>query len=297
MLQVCNYLKRGGIYIVGDVLVDPDTTLDAPTLDKLSQAQASMAQLVTDTKIKAFSSVLTAPTARQGYHALTSTAGLGALTPNTVVLPWPWTLTACASPEEYVQVMRDIVLLGKNLAILCNATGSFNVAERFEPPRGVNRFMDVFIYPHVELRSWRHFSESSLGLLTVAWSLIGPRVSIRMFKMLSSAGSSSLDEERELIVDIVKRQGRFRIGKRGDGIHVVPHEETTRGTDYWDSMNAVIASRVSAATGMIFLPLVEFRTEAAEQVIANIDKLVCGLGPVLLLEQNQAGSMLMSRAL
>lgn len=304
LLQVCNYLKRGGVYVVGDVLVSSDP-FEAAAVKQLARLQQGWDHCVMDAKIKAFSSAVVAPSARHGYHALATTAGLGALSPNTVVLPWPWTLTACASAEEYVNVMRDVVLLGKNLAICCNVGPDYEATQHLEPKW--DRYLDVFIYPHVKLGSWKEFADGSLGLMTVAWSLVSRRVSIRLFKMLEASQSSSSEaiaEARERIVDVVKRQGRFRIGKRGAGIHVVSEYEEPRVVgnpmerQYWESLNAVIARRVSPATSMVFLPMVEFRgARPADDVIASIDALVRGLGPTVLVQQSQSGSELMSRTL
>lgn len=72
---------------------------------ELLEAQSAWYSTVIDAKIKAFSHVASAPSARFGYNTLVATGGLGALTPNTVVLPWPWQLTACASADECVALL------------------------------------------------------------------------------------------------------------------------------------------------------------------------------------------------
>ncbi len=127
LLQACNYLKRGGIYVVGNVIVSEH--IDDVSRKQLLETEELWLDAVANYKVKAFSQVLVAPSARFGYHNLMTTAGLGAMTPNTVVLPlWrpDHADTACESLSEYMAVLRDAYALGKNVVVACNFE---NVAE------------------------------------------------------------------------------------------------------------------------------------------------------------------------
>lgn len=64
LLRVCNLLKRGGIYIVGDVIVSE--TIDEKSNQLLSNLREEWEETVIDSKIKAFSQVVVAPSARFG---------------------------------------------------------------------------------------------------------------------------------------------------------------------------------------------------------------------------------------
>lgn len=107
--------------MVGTVIVAQH--IDDVSRKELQETEEAWQETVASSKVKAFSQVLVSPSARFGYHGLMTTAGLGALAPNTVVLPL-WRNdhhdTACSSLSEYVHVMRDAYALGKNVVVACN---------------------------------------------------------------------------------------------------------------------------------------------------------------------------------
>ena len=82
LVDFCNSLKKGGIYIIGSVL-------NAQYMDKYYDLNKEWIRFIHRNKIKAFPQISMAPEMQQllGYQNLLSLAGLGPMKPNTVVLP------------------------------------------------------------------------------------------------------------------------------------------------------------------------------------------------------------------
>ena len=83
LVKFCDYLKKGGLLVVGNVVVG-----DVPTYAETAQRlQASWLSYIRKHKVKAFPQVLVAPTLRDGYQFLLQGSGLGGLTCNTLAVP------------------------------------------------------------------------------------------------------------------------------------------------------------------------------------------------------------------
>ena len=83
LVDFCNSLKKGGLYIIGSVL-------HSRFLDKYNQLSTEWISFLHRNKIKAFAQISVAPDAATqllGYQNLLSLAGLGPMKPNTVCLP------------------------------------------------------------------------------------------------------------------------------------------------------------------------------------------------------------------
>jgi hypothetical protein len=208
---------------------------------------------------------------------------------------------------RYVNVMRDVVQLGRNLVVACNFNNTYNVVEQLEPPyRHTHppRTLDIFLPSHLATDTWEQFACGALGMLTIAWSLQRRRLSIRLYKFLDEHSSRSAEEisrARECLVDVVKRQGRFRIGKKGSAIHVAPnpHAAPIAGyprVEYWQHVSGVVSEHIGPNTSLVLLPMVDLSQSTAD-VMASIEALSHSVGPSLLIRQSQGGDAMMSRLL
>eukprot|EP01083_Nonionella_stella_P270609 916500_1 len=83
LVDFCNSLKKGGLYIIGSVL-------NARFMEKYTDLNREWIRFIKRNKLKAFPQISMAPDNAQqllGYQNLLSLAGLGPMKPNTVVLP------------------------------------------------------------------------------------------------------------------------------------------------------------------------------------------------------------------
>lgn len=83
MISFCNSLKKGGLFVLGRVIVAEDF---AGTVPRARREYQSWTKYVEATKAKAFVNISIAPTAEWGIRNVTLTAGLGGMRPNIVVL-------------------------------------------------------------------------------------------------------------------------------------------------------------------------------------------------------------------
>jgi potassium/chloride transporter 9 len=81
LIDFCNNLKKGGLYVLGDVCVG-DLECSAPFCPQLKRFWYDFIRL---SHIKAFANVCPANTLREGCMTLMMTTGLGGMRPNTVV--------------------------------------------------------------------------------------------------------------------------------------------------------------------------------------------------------------------
>jgi solute carrier family 12 (potassium/chloride transporters), member 9 len=83
LVNFCNSMKKGGLYILGHVIVAPDFD---DRVDELRRQQQAWLKYIDFTRIKAFVQVSVAPTLEWGVRNAVLSAGLGGMRPNIVVL-------------------------------------------------------------------------------------------------------------------------------------------------------------------------------------------------------------------
>lgn len=101
IIKFCNCLKKGGLYVLGSVVVGDMDILNKEIL----ALRRSMMTMIQREKIKALPQVSIAPDARLGYQNLMLCSGLGGMRPNTVVLPLIDSDVKCVTNDRgYYQV-------------------------------------------------------------------------------------------------------------------------------------------------------------------------------------------------
>ncbi|KNC53668.1 solute carrier family 12 member 9 [Thecamonas trahens ATCC 50062] len=95
VLDFVNNLKKGGLYVVGHILVGDVVSQGR----RYKQQVAAWREFIADTKIKAFSETLIAPSVRAGARSLLEVSGLGALQPNTLIMGFFDTSTSMADAQ------------------------------------------------------------------------------------------------------------------------------------------------------------------------------------------------------
>eukprot|EP01099_Mayorella_cantabrigiensis_P004430 TRINITY_DN3335_c0_g1_i1.p1 TRINITY_DN3335_c0_g1~~TRINITY_DN3335_c0_g1_i1.p1 ORF type:complete len:915 (-),score=191.73 TRINITY_DN3335_c0_g1_i1:53-2797(-) len=90
-----NNLKKGGLYVIGDVSVGEFRS----SHPRIQQLEEGWRHLIDEAKLKAFPSVSVAPSLRLAIQNLISTAGVGMLKPNTVIIPFPSSIRSPPNPD------------------------------------------------------------------------------------------------------------------------------------------------------------------------------------------------------
>lgn len=167
LLRLANQLKKGGLYVLGHVILGD---LDSLPSDPVQPQYGAWLSLVDQAQVKAFVDLTLAPSVRQGAQHLLRISGLGGMKPNTLVLgfyddapPQDHFLTDPAfsepadgtreggspalstlfppprapgspralSPQDYVATMADALKMNKNV-VLARACGAL-------PPERLSR--------------------------------------------------------------------------------------------------------------------------------------------------------------
>ncbi|KAF7271951.1 hypothetical protein GWI33_015249 [Rhynchophorus ferrugineus] len=206
LIDFINDLKKGGLYVLGHVVKrDIDDEPD-PTPDM----NLHWLNLVDHLKVKAFVELTVANTLREGLQHLMRLSGMGAMKPNTVILKFlddeddavdfladahspyvnrdfdeemfPVNSNDNVSSVEYVQMMRDVLRLDKNLC-LCR-----NFAKLKKDPKIVKTklYIDVWPINFHNPQSMDAFDTTSLFMMQLAcivnmvplWSKLKLRICI-----------------------------------------------------------------------------------------------------------------------
>ena len=83
LIQFCNSLKKGALFVLGHVIVSEDFGAAVP---EARRQQASWAKYIDFSHIKAFVNIAIAPTVEWGARNIVLGAGLGGMRPNVVVM-------------------------------------------------------------------------------------------------------------------------------------------------------------------------------------------------------------------
>jgi potassium/chloride transporter 9 len=83
MIQFCNSLKKGALFLLGHVIVSQDF---AGTVPEVRRQQAAWAKFIEYARVKAFINISVSPSAEWGVRNMVLISGLGGMRPNIVVI-------------------------------------------------------------------------------------------------------------------------------------------------------------------------------------------------------------------
>ncbi|RHZ50164.1 putative cation chloride cotransporter [Aspergillus thermomutatus] len=83
MVSFCNSLKKGGLFVLGHVLVTDDFSAAVP---EARRQQSAWTKLVEYSRVKAFVNIAVSPSAEWGVRNVVLSSGLGGMRPNIVVI-------------------------------------------------------------------------------------------------------------------------------------------------------------------------------------------------------------------
>eukprot|EP00475_Leptophrys_vorax_P031163 TRINITY_DN4712_c0_g1_i1.p1 TRINITY_DN4712_c0_g1~~TRINITY_DN4712_c0_g1_i1.p1 ORF type:complete len:892 (-),score=224.55 TRINITY_DN4712_c0_g1_i1:1370-3667(-) len=202
LASFCNRMKKGGLFVLGAVVVGDFDHLQEPA----AQLKSEMVNFIENSDLKGFPQVTIAPTARLGFQSLLQLSGLGAMSPNTVVVPLLTQkvegicdsevdqldlegndvdkleltplqkvsnlvnheihndrfLSAVSDKLEYVCVLQDVLRAEKNLVVAANFSTGSSMTDV-----DVGK-IDVWLTESNCTQSWSAFCENALMLLQLA---------------------------------------------------------------------------------------------------------------------------------
>lgn len=104
LIDFCNQLKKGGLYIIGNAVVG-DFHDFAPSTQEIKR---NWINWIESHMYKAFPQICIGPDLKNCYESLLLLAGLGAMSPNTVVVPMYQYKEPTASPKRRVSVFKNV---------------------------------------------------------------------------------------------------------------------------------------------------------------------------------------------
>ncbi|KAL0228603.1 hypothetical protein RCL1_004746 [Eukaryota sp. TZLM3-RCL] len=112
-----NHLKKGGVYIVGQLVKG-----DGFDFQTSRRKRSELAQLIKKEAIKAFPATNIGTSFRATTYQMLTLSGLGQLKPNTVMLGFLETFDAHwnLGPEEFIQTVKDLLETERNVLLTRN---------------------------------------------------------------------------------------------------------------------------------------------------------------------------------
>eukprot|EP01128_Nolandella_sp_AFSM9_P006542 TRINITY_DN3397_c0_g1_i1.p1 TRINITY_DN3397_c0_g1~~TRINITY_DN3397_c0_g1_i1.p1 ORF type:complete len:837 (+),score=144.49 TRINITY_DN3397_c0_g1_i1:333-2513(+) len=288
----CKYLKKGGIYILGGVCVGAFDKV----LDTVKAVESDWRAINIEHELKAFPQIVSAPSIREGYQNLLLSAGLGAMTPNIIVIEPPSRVAAtpqavfAAEADDFVGLLADIANVEKNVVVACNfsAFDFTTLSEDYSVNIVISRFQNIY--------SWKDFEGTPLLQLGLGNIMEGTGCDMKLVKFVSDQADVLF--EREALFDNVKRRGRFRVGKAGSQISVVVDDGKPKRQPLIEECiraNKLILREVDlSSTNLLILALPERDTNMTPtDYMKALEFLIEELPPTLLVAHN-GGQQVMS---
>ncbi|XP_023029254.1 solute carrier family 12 member 9 [Leptinotarsa decemlineata] len=311
LIDFINDLKKGGLYVLGHVETEelkengPDPTINQ-TLHWLN--------LVDHLKVKAFVELTVARTVREGLQHLMRLSGMGAMKPNTVILGFldrqdphdflqsndspycnqdfendvfPIRSRNTLEPLEYVQMMRDVLRMNKNLCLCRNFS---KLKKDSKSVRG-KKYIDVWPVNFLNPGEHDAFDTTSLFMMQLAcivnmvplWSKLKLRLCIcdeavtSYFSLTSSAQSHS-DKLNNLLKKLRIEAELFPV----NGWRNVIESHGNNENAYINSVNTLILQQTKeTAVTFIYLPVPPCDDSKAELFYTNLETFSKNLPPTI----------------
>ncbi|KAL1491135.1 hypothetical protein ABEB36_011777 [Hypothenemus hampei] len=311
LIDFINDLKKGGLYVLGHV-VRAETNEDEPTLEM----NAHWLGLVDHLKVKAFVELTVAPSVREGLMHLVRLSGMGAMKPNTVILGFldqeqesldflgsqessyrsvnfddarmfPLTDRSSLEPLEYVQMMRDVLKLKKNLC-LCRNFIKLNKEPKIVQTK---RYIDVWPVNFLNPGEQDAFDITSLFMMQLAcivnmvplWSKLKLRIcvcpeALSGYFQLNATGQSHVDRLKVMLKDLRIASEIYPVSQWRNVIE----NHASNMEVYLISFNRLILEQSSeTAVTFIYLPTPPNNSSQHERFYTNLETISRDLPPTI----------------
>ncbi|GLD92803.1 hypothetical protein PINS_up001382 [Pythium insidiosum] len=150
-VKLCHSLKKGGLYIIGNVITGE---FDAARKLQCDQLQSQWQNHIFDARLKAIAQIVVAGQAREGYRMLMQTSGLGGMQVNAVAIPWAsvgvsgsrdssrWSDLGVRSASDFVGLLSDAVAIKKSV-VLMRHTDRLDPRLIAKPPKNLGRTVSI----------------------------------------------------------------------------------------------------------------------------------------------------------
>ncbi|CAH1176054.1 unnamed protein product [Phaedon cochleariae] len=311
LIDFINVLKKGGLYVLGHI--ETGETSDNGPDPTLSQ-QLHWLNLIDHLKVKAFVELTVAKTVREGLRHLIRLSGMGAMKPNTVVFGFldnqdpqdflqsndsdyqnqefendvfPLRSNNTLQPIEYVQMMRDVLNINKNLCLCRN----FSKFRKDSKSVSTKKYIDVWPVNFLDPGENDAFDTTSLFMMQLAcivnmssrWSKLRLRVCVcdearTSYFSLDSSAQSHSDRLRHML-------RRLRIEAELFPVHGWRAVIESHGCDddrYLRSVNTLILQQTEeTAVTFIYLPPPPSDNGKLEQFYNSLEILSRNLPPAI----------------
>ncbi|CAG9768304.1 unnamed protein product [Ceutorhynchus assimilis] len=310
LIDFINGLKKGGLYVLGHVVRGESNEGPDPTLDMTLHWQ----NLVDHLKVKAFIELTVAKTIREGLQHLMRLSGMGAMKPNTVIIGFldnqepmdflvesespykhvdfendlfPMEGHGSLEPLEYIQMMRDVLRMNKNLC-LCR-----NFAKLKKDLKIVKSKLYIDVWPVNFLNPGEQdaFDITSLFMMQLAcivnmvplWSQLKLRICVcdetrTSYFQLNSTGQNHTEKLKMMLKKLRISAEIFPISEWGN---VIESHGSNMAT-YVKSFNNLIRDQTAeTAVTFIYLPAPPVEDEHVASYYSNLEIISRDLPPTI----------------
>ncbi|CAH0558238.1 unnamed protein product [Brassicogethes aeneus] len=309
LIDFINDLKKGGLFVLGHVVTDsPEENEVDPTLG----TTVHWLNLVDHLKVKAFVELTVAPSVRDGLQHLMRLSGMGAMKPNTVCLGFldadepidflqssnssyqsvdfdndifPLSTQKTLQPLEYVQMMKDVLRMKKNLC-LCRNFWKLKKDQK----RGFTQYIDVWPVNFLHPGEHDAFDTTSLFMMQLScianmckqWSKLKLRVCIcdesrHSYFSINSTSQSQSDKLKHLLKTLRITAELFPVSGWTNTI-----EQHGNTDEYLHSVNRLILQQTEeTAVTFIYLPQPPCEDSTATSYLQKIEIISRNLPPTI----------------
>ncbi|XP_066251043.1 solute carrier family 12 member 9 [Euwallacea similis] len=310
LIDFINDLKKGGLYVLGHVVKGESLSGADPTLEMVPH----WLNLVDHLKVKAFVELTVARSVREGLQHLMRLSGMGAMKPNTVVFGFlddeeptdffssqessyynlefdndvfPLGEAGSLSPLEYVQMMRDVLRMNKNLC-LCR-----NFSKLRKDPKTVKSKLYIDVWPvnflnpgeldAFDITSLFMMQLSCIANMVPLWSKLKLRICVcdetrTSYFQLNSTSQNQVERLKTMLKELRISAEIFPVV---EWANVIESHGANMET-YVKNFNTMILDQTAeTAVTFIYLPSTPIEDDRAEWYYDNLEVLSSDLPPTI----------------